>query len=104
MNRRNFLHSMIGGVAATAAVRTWPFRVYSFPSVITVPENLLARPADYYILHYPAMQDIQVASFDAMRELALTMRPSAITSVGMRNMTREEFSEPCIKILTGVSK
>lgn len=31
MNRRNFL-GMIGGVAATAAVRTWPFRVYSFPS------------------------------------------------------------------------
>jgi len=25
-------HSMIGGVAAAAAVRAWPFRVYSFPS------------------------------------------------------------------------
>ena len=23
---------MIGGVATAAAVRTWPFRVYSFPS------------------------------------------------------------------------
>ncbi|HEY6339343.1 MAG TPA: hypothetical protein VIW68_12690 [Candidatus Sulfotelmatobacter sp.] len=30
MNRRNFLNLMIGGVAASAAVRTWPFRVYSF--------------------------------------------------------------------------
>jgi hypothetical protein len=29
---------MIGGVAATAAVRTWPFRVYSFPSEI-VPQQ-----------------------------------------------------------------
>ena len=34
MKRRNFL---IGGIAASAAVRTWPFRVYSFPSqIITV--------------------------------------------------------------------
>src|SRR5215467_2098531 len=31
MKRRNFL---IGGIAASAAVRTWPFRVYSFPSNI----------------------------------------------------------------------
>jgi len=32
MNRRNFLRSLVGGVAVGAAVRTWPFRVYSFPS------------------------------------------------------------------------
>ena len=34
MNRRSFLTSLIGGVAASAAVRTWPFRVYSFPKEI----------------------------------------------------------------------
>jgi hypothetical protein len=34
MNRRKFFRTMIGGVAATAAVRTWPFRVYSFPTQI----------------------------------------------------------------------
>jgi hypothetical protein len=27
---------MVGGLAAAAAVRTWPFRVYSFPSEIKV--------------------------------------------------------------------
>ena len=32
MNRRSFLGTLVGGVATTAAVRTWPFRVYSFPS------------------------------------------------------------------------
>jgi hypothetical protein len=37
MNRRGFLHSLVGGIAATAAVRTWPFRVYSFPSEIQLP-------------------------------------------------------------------
>lgn len=31
MNRRAFLGTLIGGVAAAAAVRTFPFRVYSFP-------------------------------------------------------------------------
>lgn len=40
MNRRNFLNSLIGGVAATAAVRTWPFRVFSFPTEV--------KPFDWY--------------------------------------------------------
>lgn len=31
MERRGFLRTLIGGVAAAAAVRTFPFRVYSFP-------------------------------------------------------------------------
>jgi hypothetical protein len=33
MDRRSFLKSLIGGVAAAAAVRTFPFRIYSFPSM-----------------------------------------------------------------------
>lgn len=37
MDRRNFLRSLVGGVAATAAVRTWPFRIYSFPSQVVTP-------------------------------------------------------------------
>ena len=32
MDRRAFIGSLVGGVATAAAVRTWPFRVYSFPS------------------------------------------------------------------------
>lgn len=32
MNRRGFLGAMVGGIATAAAVRTWPFRVYSFPA------------------------------------------------------------------------
>ena len=34
MDRRGFMKMMVGGLAAGAAVRTWPFRVYSFPSEI----------------------------------------------------------------------
>lgn len=47
MNRRNFL-TLIGGVSAAAAVRTWPFRVYSFPTdiVIAKPPNIAVSVAD----------------------------------------------------------
>jgi hypothetical protein len=36
MNRRGFLGTLVGGVAAGAAVRTWPFRIFSFPSEVKV--------------------------------------------------------------------
>jgi len=39
-DRRNFLGTLIGGIAGAAAVRTWPFRVYSFPLEIS-PAKLL---------------------------------------------------------------
>lgn len=35
MDRRGFLGAMVGGVSLAAA-RTWPFRVFSFPSEIKV--------------------------------------------------------------------
>jgi hypothetical protein len=35
MNRRNFLSTLIGGVVTAAAVRTFPFRVFSFPTQLT---------------------------------------------------------------------
>ena len=40
MNRRAFIGSLVGGVATAAAVRTWPFRVYSFPTEIFSMEKL----------------------------------------------------------------
>jgi len=36
MNRRAFFGTMVGGVAASAALRTFPFRVYSFPTDIKI--------------------------------------------------------------------
>jgi len=42
VERRNFLRTLVGGVAVAAAARTWPFRVYSFPSNLgLVHENRL---------------------------------------------------------------
>ena len=40
MNRRSFLNRLVGGIAATAAVQSWPFRVYSFPTEIVIPDRL----------------------------------------------------------------
>lgn len=43
MNRRSFFKSMVGGVATAAAVRTFPFRVFSFPS----QPRLSSYPSDW---------------------------------------------------------
>jgi hypothetical protein len=40
MDRRGFLKSLIGGVAAGAAVRAFPFRVFSFPAKLASPEEV----------------------------------------------------------------
>ena len=37
ISRRGFLGALIGGVASAAAVRTFPFRVFSFPTVVAEP-------------------------------------------------------------------
>jgi len=37
MDRRNFIRMLAQGVAATTAVRTFPFRVYSFPAEVVAP-------------------------------------------------------------------
>lgn len=39
MERRTFMGLMVGGVIAEAAFRTFPFRVYSFPSELKLPDH-----------------------------------------------------------------
>lgn len=41
-DRRSFLGALVGGVAVTAAVRTFPFRVFSFPSEVSIPQENFA--------------------------------------------------------------
>ena len=50
MDRRGFMKMMVGGLAAGAAVRTWPFRVYSFPAEIVAPTDaeIMAIVERYY--------------------------------------------------------
>jgi hypothetical protein len=39
MDRRNFLRSLVGGIAVGAAQRTFPFRVFSFPKEVVQPRG-----------------------------------------------------------------
>lgn len=41
------MRSLIGGVAATAAVRAWPFRVYSLPSQPVLTQEMLRQARDF---------------------------------------------------------
>jgi len=66
MKRRNLL---IGGIAASAAVRAWPFRVYSFPSqIITVD---LSAEKETYIRLARTYIDEQVAKYWPIEPLFL---------------------------------
>lgn len=50
MDRRKFLTSLVGGVAASAAVRTFPFRVFSFPQEIALTEMpIIEMPAPFSV-------------------------------------------------------
>lgn len=60
MDRRSFLGTLVGGVATAAAVRTFPFRVFSFPMQIIVSKPL-AVPGTY--LSEAAINAIDLDSF-----------------------------------------
>jgi hypothetical protein len=53
MNRRGFLGFLSGGIVASAAVRTFPFRVFSFPSTITIPQ--------FDFAHWASIESLRVA-------------------------------------------
>jgi hypothetical protein len=60
MDRRNFLKMLVGGVATAAAVRTFPFRVFSLPSKpIRVDWNELVTVQDLYIRDGGAFRRIE---------------------------------------------
>lgn len=68
MNRRGFLGKLIGGVAAAAAVRTWPFRVYSFPAEVVPAFNPIDTSfyqlyTTYFIQNLPTMKGLIVSEY-----------------------------------------
>lgn len=82
MNRRGFLGMMVGGLAATAAVRAFPFRVYSFPSKISLG-HMEGMHFDMIVADdlYPACSNLSVSSLQqalaifSKRELDIALRP-----------------------------
>jgi hypothetical protein len=59
MDRRKFLTSLVGGVVAGAAVRTFPFRVFSFPKEIDT------HPAIYGLIGYPKIVAAQLEAISS---------------------------------------
>jgi len=59
VNRRSFIGNLIGGLAAGAAVRTWPFRVYSFAPSVRVPELI---PVSTDLLNLINLEDFGIPS------------------------------------------
>ena len=65
MNRREFLSTLVGGVSVNAAVRTWPFRVFSFPSKIVIPSHRFSF-FEAFALNGPDMAEFLPTEFDVM--------------------------------------
>ena len=80
MNRRGFLGTLVGGLAASAAVRTWPFRVYSFPSEITIEKPLAVR----LVREFDPARNTMVTRWDILAGwVKLDARPSDFRLIGI---------------------
>jgi hypothetical protein len=93
MERRGFLKLMVGGVAAAAAVRTFPFRVFSFPKEIQLPTVFGGDPGDLTKTVAPMMRMLTNPGADSWAE-AIYMHPfqlDALKEVGYH--TRYEIRE-----------
>lgn len=83
MNRRGFLRSLVGGVAAAAVVRTFPFRVYSFPTEVVLPDWELLCAATLKDLRADVLYDNFFIDSLWLRRLSLTeasLMPSELRS------------------------
>jgi|SRR5882724_10035421 len=86
MNRRSFFTKMIGGVAATAAVRAWPFRVFSFPSEIAIAPPATVR----FIRAFDPLQNRVISRFDVLYGFGVLNANSAFPQQFER---RSEFQQ-----------
>lgn len=94
MNRRDFFRrGIVGGVAAAAAVREWPFRVFSFPSVI---EPATQISAIRFVKCFDIFEARMVNRFDVLYgfgKLKLEL-PRAIESAEQLVGTANSFLKP----------
>lgn len=101
MDRRSFFKSIVGGFAATAAVRTFPFRVFSFPKeIILAPNPVSVR----FVRCYDLVRARMVNRFDVLYGFGQLACPLAIDQAeviniesGISDIAMEEFQEKCIK-------
>jgi hypothetical protein len=92
MDRRNFFRTMVGGVTAAAAVRTWPFRVFSFPSTVEVSRAELDATMAVFQrnLDLDAIQAVELEAF--RKEIPVLIENGRMFFYGMRNRVPMKFS------------
>jgi hypothetical protein len=90
MDRRKFISTLIGGVAASAAVRTFPFRVFCFPSEIHAgnweglhldPYPGPLRTPQLYLMDY---------AYNEMDGVSLYAMPVDGPAIFLESLSREE--------------
>jgi hypothetical protein len=62
MNRRGFLGTLVGGVAAAAAVRTFPFKVFSFPTEIKIGPPIIQQVR--FVRAFDVLQNRMISRWD----------------------------------------
>jgi hypothetical protein len=85
MNRRNFLSTMLYGLAASAAVRKFPFSVYSFPREIR-PLNVPRVPKEIVALWKQRLEMVKRFGQDAGGEW--WMHPKQLAALKELSFTR----------------
>lgn len=83
-DRRGVLRLLVGGVAAAAAVRTFPFRMYSFP-----PTPIVETLGMY--VHYMNVSDIEWYDKQALEELKSSWLKCDLPPTRLVNLQSEVY-------------
>lgn len=100
-SRRSFLKALVGGVAVAAAARTFPFRVYSFPTApviapaspfMTIAE--ISRESLRILVNNLAIArnyDQEFLSAFKVGDVVNIRRPTYIRPAGLKNINLRDF-------------
>lgn len=103
MNRRGFIGALVGGVAIAQAVRSWPFRVFSFPSELRVVDPLIGQTvfttaSGNYFQAGDNIWVVHTAQLDAFKELRGRFRVTSVDRLE-RTMTLDAIREEQVETL-----
>lgn len=93
MNRRAFIQTLVGGVCAEAAVRSWPYRIFSFPRA---PVGARVSYRFRYTVMPPPPKNLQFIYYDknAMAILKRTVAESLERLSAPRSMAYAKLLGP----------
>lgn len=77
--RRQFFGLLVGGLVASAAVRSWPFRIYSFPAEVSI--------------YHPNVLTIGMITSESLKVLIQELRMSQMARWELEREVRTEAIE-----------